>query len=113
MKLPRVLLLAALVAVALLAGCKRGDLTAPDLYARHCARCHGDRGEGDQRALRLYPGLDLIASPMGRLADRVAIRQRIAEGEGPMPAFKRRLDPGEIEKLVEYTIQLSTPEEDP
>lgn len=111
MKLPVVLLLAAL---PLLAGCARKDLTAPELYARHCARCHGERGEGDRRALRLYPGLDLNASPMGRLADRTAIRQRIVEGDGPMPAFKRRLTSEEIETLVEFTIQLSrTPKEDP
>jgi mono/diheme cytochrome c family protein len=54
---------------------------------------------------------------MARRGDRAAVRERIAEGEGPMPPFKRRLDTGEIERLVGYTIQLShsgqTPKETP
>jgi len=45
--------------------------------------------------------------------DRAAIRKRIAEGVGPMPAFKRRLDPREVERLVDYTIQLSHPGQTP
>jgi mono/diheme cytochrome c family protein len=35
--------------------------------------------------------------------------ERIAEGYGPMPAFKRRLEPQEVERLVDYTLQLSRP----
>jgi mono/diheme cytochrome c family protein len=54
---------------------------------------------------------------MALRGDRAAIRQRIAEGTGPMPAFKRRLDPPEVERLVDYTIQLGhsgpTPKETP
>ena len=51
---------------------------------------------------------------MALRADRAAIRKRIAEGVGPMPAFKRRLDPQEVERLVDYTIKLSrTPKETP
>ena len=92
-----------------IAGCVRKNLTTPELYDRHCARCHGDRGEGDPRSLTLYPRANLLASPMALRGDRAAIRERIAEGYGPMPAFKRRLDPQEIERLVDYTLQLSHP----
>ena len=103
-----------LAALPLLAGCARGDLTPPELYADHCARCHGPRGEGKPRALKLYPHVDLHASPMSREGNREAIRMRIEEGAGPMPAFKRRLTPAEIAKLVDYTIRLSrSPKEDP
>lgn len=98
---------------ALIAGCVRKNLTTPDLYDRHCARCHGDHGEGVQRALTLYPHANLLASPMAQRGDRAAIRQRIVEGDGPMPAFKRRLDPQEVERLVGYTIQLSHPGQTP
>ena len=107
--LPLCLLLAALAGAAGIAGCSRKNLTTPELYADYCARCHGERGEGVPRARTLYPHADLLASPMARRGDRAAIRQRIAEGHGPMPAFKRRLDPQEVERLVDYTIQLSHP----
>lgn len=106
------LIIAVIIAVLLLlaAGCGRKDLPAPELYERHCARCHGDRGQGAPRGLKLYPKLNLLDSPMVRQGDRAAVRQRIAEGEGRMPAFKRRLTPEEIEKLAGFTLQLSQKE---
>jgi mono/diheme cytochrome c family protein len=115
LKLHPIILLAALA--VLFAGCARKNLTTPELYDRHCTRCHGERGEGDRRSLTLYPHANLLASPMALRGDRAAIRERIAEGFGPMPAFKRRLDPQEVERLVDYTITLShlghTPKETP
>jgi len=115
LKLHPIVVRAALAAlIALFAGCTRKNLPAPDLYEAYCARCHGARGEGNPRSLTLYPHANLLASPMALRADRAAIRKRIAEGVGPMPAFKRRLDPQEVERLVDYTIKLSrTPKETP
>jgi mono/diheme cytochrome c family protein len=103
LKLGRLLLLAA---VSWLAGCARENLTAPELYETYCARCHGDRGQGEPKSLTLYPHADLLASPMVRRGDRAAIRRRIAEGYGPMPGFQRRLTPREVEGLVDFTLQL-------
>jgi len=111
LKLHPIVLLVALA--ALFTGCARKNLTTPELYDRHYARCHGDQGEGVPRALTLYPHANLLASPMAQRGDRAAIRERIAEGEGPMPAFKHRLDAQEIERLVGYTIQLSHPGQTP
>ena len=97
------LLVAASIAVA---ACAHENLTAPELYETYCARCHAGRGQGEPKSLTLYPNANLLASPMVRRGDRAAIRQRIAEGYGPMPGFQRRLDPGEIERLVDFTLQL-------
>jgi mono/diheme cytochrome c family protein len=115
LKLLRIVLFAALVAwlAANFAGCARKHLTTPELYDTYCARCHGDRGEGDPRSLTLYPHANLQASPMARRGDRTAIRRRIAEGFGPMPPFKRRLEPQEVERLVDYSIQLGHPGQTP
>ncbi|HEY0512551.1 MAG TPA: cytochrome c [Thermoanaerobaculia bacterium] len=115
---PRIALLAAaalplaaliVLVIALAAGCARRNLTTPELYATYCARCHGDRGEGNSDSLNLYPHLNLLTSPMVRRGDRAAVRRRIAEGYGPMPGFKRRLDPGEMERLIDFTFQLGRP----
>jgi mono/diheme cytochrome c family protein len=104
---PRTVLLLA-VALPFLAGCARKDLTTPELYSTYCARCHGERGrgKGDAEARALYPHLNLLASPMVLRGDRQAVRQRIREGYGPMPGFARRLTPGEVERLVDFTFQL-------
>ncbi len=102
MKLRTSLLLAAMA----LAGCNTENLTTPKLYRTSCARCHGGDGRGDSRYLDRYPYLDLTASPMVRQGDRAAVRQRIVEGDGPMPGFSRRLSPAQIERLVDFTLQL-------
>ena len=106
MKLRPLLLLFPLGALPWLAGCSSKHLTTPQLYGRNCARCHGERGEGNPRGLRLYPHLDLRSSPLVRDGDRAAVRHQIADGDGPMPGFARRLDAQQIERLVDYTFQL-------
>ena len=95
-----------LLAAMALAGCSTENLTTPELYQNSCARCHGAEGRGVSRYLDRYPYLDLVASPMVRQGDRAAVRQRIAEGDGPMPGFSRRLSPSQIERLVDFTLQL-------
>lgn len=83
----------------------REPLPAPEAYDRFCARCHGDDGRGDPETVRLNPRLDLVASEMVRAGDRELVRERIAEGKGAMPALERKLVPGELEALTEYTIE--------
>lgn len=83
----------------------REPLPAPRAYERFCARCHGDDGRGDPKAVRLNPRLDLVASEMVREGDRELVRDRIAKGKGAMPALERKLVPGELEALTEYTIE--------
>lgn len=83
----------------------REPLPAPEAYDRFCARCHGDDGRGDPKTVALNPGLDLVASEMVRARDRELVRDRIAKGKGAMPALERKLVPGELEALTEYTIE--------
>jgi mono/diheme cytochrome c family protein len=92
--------------VPLLAGCGPEDRSAPALYKKYCARCHGPEGQGPPRPNKLYPYLSLLASPMVRKKDRPAVRQQVVEGEGPMPSFRRRLTPEEVEQIVEFTLGL-------
>jgi len=99
-----VLLLAAMPLVSL-AACAR-DRSAPGLYGSYCRRCHGPNGEGPKKPVRLYPHLDLRSSPMVLRGDRAAVRQRIAEGHGPMPSYSKRLTPEELERLVDFTLQI-------
>ena len=95
-----------LLILPLFAGCSPGDRSAPALYKKYCARCHGPQGEGPRRPNKLYPYLILLDSPMVRQGDRAAVRQQVVEGEGPMPSFRRRLTPDEVEQVVEFTLGL-------
>jgi len=99
-----VLLLAAMPLLSLTA-CAR-DRSAPGLYKSYCQRCHGQSGEGPKKPVKLYPHLNLQSSPMVLKRDRAAVRQRIAEGHGPMPAYSKRLTPEELERLVDFTLQI-------
>ena len=101
-RLPLLLLL-----LPLLGGCGPKDRSAPALYKKYCARCHGAEGQGPKRPNKLYPYLSLLASPMVREGDRAAVRQQIVEGDGgPMPSFRRRLTAEEVEQVVEFTLGL-------
>ena len=104
MRVALVLLLAAMPLLSL-AACAR-DRSAPGLYKSYCRRCHGQNGEGPKKPVRLYPHLNLRSSPMVLKGDRAAVRQRIAEGHGPMPAYSKRLTPEELERLVDFTLQI-------
>lgn len=95
-----------LATLPLLAGCAKKPETPPAMYAAYCARCHGENGTGNPRSMKLYPNLDLVASPMARRGDRALVRDRIARGFGPMPGFSRRLTPQQIDALVDYTFEL-------
>jgi cytochrome c6 len=96
-----------LLMVPLLAGCGPEDRSAPALYKKYCARCHGAEGQGPRRPNKLYPYLSLLASPMVRQGDRAAVRQQIVEGDGgPMPSFRRRLTPEEVEQVVDLILGL-------
>ena len=95
-----------LLMVPLLTGCGPEDRSAPALYKKYCARCHGAEGQGPRRPNKLYPYLSLLASPMVRERDRAAVRQQVVAGEGPMPSFRRRLTPDEVERIVEFTLGL-------
>lgn len=101
-----------LLAAALLDlwGCARGAESPPEaaeLYRGHCARCHGPDGKGDRRSIGLNPNLDLTAAPNVQRGNRAQIRQRIADGYGPMPAFSTKLDARQIELLTTYAIELA------
>jgi mono/diheme cytochrome c family protein len=103
----RSFLLAVLLLSALALSCAR-DRSAPGLYRSYCRRCHGASGEGPKRPVKLYPYLNLRRSPMVLRRDREAVRQRIAEGHGPMPGYRRKLTTEEMERLVEITLELPT-----
>ena len=101
--------MAAVLAAAGWAGASGCGLGAPRdppaAYDRYCARCHGDDGRGDPKAVALNDRLDLVAAEMVRAGDLPAIERRIARGRGAMPGFSRKLSEEEIAALARHTLE--------
>ncbi len=102
---------AVVLAAAAAAGCgpPTSGKSAVELYGEHCARCHGEDGRGDPRALALAPGSDLSRSALVRNRKRGPIHLRISHGSGSMPAFSHKLELGDIDLLVDYVLELPVP----
>ena len=85
------------VAAAAGAGAEAGQ--GQELYARHCAACHGAEGKGGI-------GPDLTGEyRYGRSPEAVSESIRNGRPEG-MPAFGNQLSAGEIEGLTVFVLQL-------
>jgi mono/diheme cytochrome c family protein len=88
--------------------------TAPTLYAKWCASCHGDRGGGDgpnARYLPIPPAVHATASAMSPRSDDalfdIIAGGGIVGGKSPrMPAFGTTLTPAEIRSLVAHIRML-------
>jgi cytochrome c6 len=80
-------------------GAAAGD--AETLYAKHCARCHGEDGRGETTMGKKFELKDLADPEVQALSD-AEIRRIIADGEGKMPGFSKKLSAEEIDSLVRY-----------
>lgn len=81
------------------------------IYADHCARCHGDQGNGDGPDASMYktpPGVLSDARVMGQQTDG-EIFWKIGEGRRPMPSFAKELTDEQRWELVNYIRSLAKP----
>lgn len=82
-----------------------GKTEAADLYADHCAVCHGDKGDGDTHARQgLVPPPRDFTSPRAALElDRARIIRAIRDGVpgSAMSGWESRLDAIQIESLAD------------
>jgi mono/diheme cytochrome c family protein len=98
------------------------NVTAKNLYEDNCARCHGDRGDGDGPDANLYrpKPASLVAAIGGGNTPSVGggmtdgeIFWKITEGRRPMPAFKKQLTDEQRWELVNFLRTLSEHPQDP
>lgn len=72
------------------------------LYARNCARCHGVDGKSQTELGQTLEAPDLTAK-------KTSVKrnvQVIANGEGAMPGFAKKLKKTEIDALANYVRKL-------
>ena len=94
---------AGMVLALVLAGC---GPKASELWSEHCTECHGPDGRGVEARRAFYPRVDLTRSPLIADHARGSIYQRVAFGWGTMPGFKHKLEPRELNQLVDFAIEL-------
>jgi mono/diheme cytochrome c family protein len=93
---------AAAVTVAVgIAGCGGGGgearpTTGKGIYEAYCATCHGVGGQGG-----VGPALaGVLVDKYPNVEDQIAV---VTDGRSAMPAWRGKLTPQEIRKVVEYT----------
>lgn len=86
------------------AGAEKAD--APrDLYLRNCARCHGADGKSETKLGNDLAAPDLTSRAIKRKS-RSKIARVIANGDGEMPGFGKKLSKADINLLVNYVRSL-------
>ncbi len=96
------------VALGLLsAGCGPTD-PGERVWVRKCSACHGREGRGDTRFGRSRPYTNLTDDVWRHGGDLDSIRRLITDGDpkSPMPAYRGRLSPEEIEAVTRYVLIL-------
>lgn len=102
---------AALTAVALLgvsvSTCGPKD-PGERVWFKKCAACHGREGRGDTRFARGRPYAVLTDDVWKNGGDLESIRRLIREGDpkSPMPAYRDRLTPEEIDAVSHHVLRL-------
>ena len=85
---------------------KRNSFLVVDLFRSNCARCHGSNGRGDTPLGRTYQAPDFTDNEwwrkQGKITGTKSLVSIVTRGKGGMPAFGKKLKPGEIKLLVNY-----------
>lgn len=76
-----------------------------DLYATHCARCHGADGKGNTALGRTFKAPDLTKANVQRRSNS-RFTKSIKNGRGNMPAFAKKLSAQDIAALILYVRSL-------
>jgi cbb3-type cytochrome c oxidase subunit III len=79
------------------------------VFIRKCSACHGEDGQGRTKFAEGRPYTDLTDGVWRHGGDFDSIRTLIAEGDpkSPMPAYKGRLTPEEIDAVAHYVETLA------
>lgn len=77
-----------------------------ELYARHCASCHGTEGRGETEKGREFDVPNIADAKWQKRHSNAKISKKIQKGGGGMPAFAKKLSQAEINSLVAYVRTL-------
>lgn len=106
-RLSSALLLSALTVALTATACTPDrERTDAQLYEKYCSECHGEDGRGDDSLRQGNEKVDLLASAHIRDGDREFVYRRVAYGYAQMPAYLHKLDPPDLERLINYVMTM-------
>ena len=76
------------------------------VYKTKCAGCHAANGAGDTAAGKALKVRDLRSPDVQKQSD-AELTAIITDGKNKMPAYKGKLDDGQIKSLVGYVRELA------
>lgn len=76
------------------------------VYADRCARCHGSDGQGRTRMGEMVEPPDLSDPAWQRGRTDAQMIASVANGRGPMPAFRKKLSRQDIAASIAYVRTL-------
>lgn len=102
--------IATAIALTLLAGPARADDAASKAtYDKMCASCHGADGHGNAAKaamLKVVPELLDLGRADAKRIPLATKRAVLADGRGKMPGYAKKLQPAELDPLLEYSLGL-------
>jgi mono/diheme cytochrome c family protein len=110
--------IAAIVAAAALAACRRDPLPEVQrgerdsaagrrIFERKCASCHNVNGDGNTITASKFPYANLIDGKWRSDGSFEAIEKQVRVGHDPMPKFEGKLTDEEIRQVAAYVVALS------
>ena len=78
---------------------------AAKLYKTNCALCHSADGSGDSPSGKALHAKDLRSEEVQKQSDE-GLSEVITKGKGKMPAFRAKIKPDDVKKLVAYLREL-------
>ncbi|MCA1635576.1 MAG: cytochrome c [Acidobacteria bacterium] len=78
------------------------DVAAAALYAKHCAKCHGQDGRAKTFKAKFNKARDLTDARWQAEVSQERLFNSITQGRGKMPSFKKKLSAAQVESLVAH-----------
>ncbi|MGH9512065.1 MAG: c-type cytochrome [Terriglobales bacterium] len=74
---------------------------AAKIFKTNCVLCHSENGSGDSATGKALHAKDLRSDEVQKQSD-AALAEVITKGKGKMPAFRAKIHPEGVAKLVAY-----------
>jgi mono/diheme cytochrome c family protein len=79
-------------------------------YDKMCASCHGADGKGNEskaKMLKIDAAVLNLGRPESAKQSRDELKTLLLSGKGKMPAYEKKLQPADVDPVLDYAIELA------
>jgi mono/diheme cytochrome c family protein len=102
-------ILACIASLMLAATGARAEEAGKATYDKMCASCHGSDGTGNAKKeamFKLEPGKLNLGRDEVASQSRDAKKEITAAGKNKMPGYAKKMEPAELDAVMDYTMKL-------